>query len=71
MKTIGDKKVNGNARFTAFGQTFYYGFGEWHCFYHNAVELQNELGFRFKKDAINYARRQFKERKKWLKSKEI
>lgn len=60
MKTVGDKKINGDAKFCAFGQYFYYGFGEWHTFHHNATHLQNGLGFKFKKDAINYARKNHK-----------
>ena len=60
MKTVGNKKINGDAKFCIFGCYFYYGFGQWHNSYYNATNLQNNTGWKFKKDAINYARVCFK-----------
>ena len=55
MKTKID--TDGVKHFTAFGKDFYYGFGAWHTFKHNALVNMNLEGFKFKKDAIAWARK--------------
>lgn len=55
MKTI--KTWDEIPMFTAFGQTFYKGFGGWQFFKENAKNNNNIDGFKFKKDAINWARK--------------
>lgn len=48
---------DGIPHFEAFGQDFYLGFGGWQMFRENAINNNNIEGFRFKKDAISYARK--------------
>lgn len=55
MKTKID--TDGTKYFFAFGQVFFFGFGGWQMFKNNATQNNNIEGFKFKKDAINYARK--------------
>lgn len=48
---------DGIKHFVAFGQDFYFGFGGWQMFKSNATQNNNIEGFKFKKDAIAYARK--------------
>ena len=55
MKTLID--TDGTKHFFAFGQVFFFGFGGWQMFPENAKFNNNIEGFKTKKDAINYARK--------------